>query len=115
MDASLSPLPMGAARQSARESSRIHRPADGRWSSRTPATIDFFSFFSCPRSATIRHFDYTDSDVSDGEDLATVVRLTTTGRLHPEIGARSLWSETSERIADLRQRRILGKAILTIE
>lgn len=83
--------------------------------SRTPATIDFFSFFNRPRSATIRHFDYTDSDVSDGEDLATLVRLTTTGHLHPEIGARSPWSETSARIADLRQRRILGKAILTIE
>jgi NADPH:quinone reductase-like Zn-dependent oxidoreductase len=83
--------------------------------SRTPATIDFFSFFARSRSATIRHFDYTDTDVSDGEDLATLVRLTTNGRLHPEIGARDPWSETSARIADLRQRRILGKAILTIQ
>jgi NADPH2:quinone reductase len=82
--------------------------------SRVPATIDFFSFFARPRSATIRHFDYTDSDVTDGEDLATLVRLTASGRLHPEIGSRHPWPETSARIADLRQRRIRGKAILTI-
>ena len=83
--------------------------------SRVPATIDFFSFFDRPRSATIQHFDYTDSDVSVAEDLETLVRLTATGRLHPEIGVRSPWEETSARIADLRQRRILGKAILTVQ
>ena len=82
--------------------------------SREPATIDFFSFFNRPRSASIRHFDYTDSDVTDGEDLATLVRLTASGRLHPEIGSRRPWGETSARIADLRQRRIRGKAILMI-
>ena len=83
--------------------------------SRVPATIDFFSFFDRPRSATIQHFDYTDSDVGVAEDLQTLVRLTAEGRLHPEIGARSPWQETSARIADLRHRRILGKAILTIQ
>ena len=81
---------------------------------RIPATIDFFSFFNQHQSATIRHFDYTDSDVSDGADLATLVRLVEAGRLHPEIGSVSDWGETSARLTDLRTRRIRGKAILTL-
>lgn len=82
--------------------------------SRVPATIDFFSLLARTRSAVIRHFDYTDSDVPDGADLATLVRLVHTGRLTPEIGVASPWEETSARIADLRARRIRGKAILRL-
>jgi len=80
--------------------------------SRVPATVDFFSFFDQHQSSTIRHFDYTDSDVPDGLDLATLVRLVDTGRLHPELGSVSGWEDTSSRIADLRARRIRGKTIL---
>lgn len=80
--------------------------------SRAPGTLDFFSFFDGHRSSTIRHFDYTDSDTSDALDLATLVRFVDTGRLHPEVGTVSDWAETSTRIADLRARRIRGKAIL---
>jgi NADPH:quinone reductase-like Zn-dependent oxidoreductase len=82
---------------------------------RRPATLDFFAFFDGHRSATIRHFDYTDSDLSDGEDLATLVRLVDAGRLHPEIGTVNAWPETAARIADLRARRIRGKAVLTLD
>lgn len=82
--------------------------------SRVPATLDFFSFFDQHRSSTIRHFDYTDSDVSDAVDLATLVRLVDTGRLHPEVGSVSGWENTSARIADLRARHIRGKAILHV-
>jgi len=82
---------------------------------RVPATVDFFSFFDRHQSASIRHFDYTDSDVADASDLATLVRLAANGRLHPEIGVVSPWQRTSETIADLRERRIRGKAILTVE
>ena len=85
----------------------------GQASRETPA-IDFFSFFNGHRSATIRHFDYTDSDVADGDDLATLVRLTASGRLHPEIGVVSPWQATAKCIADLRSRRILGKSILIL-
>jgi len=82
---------------------------------RVPPTIDFFSFFDRHQSATIRHFDYTDSDVPDGVDLATLVRLTHTGRLHPEIGSVSAWENAASLIADLRARRIRGKAILQLD
>ena len=77
--------------------------------------LDFFSFFAGHRSATIRHFDYTDSDVSDAQDLARLVQLVGAGRLHPEIGLTASWAETAGRIADLRERRIRGKVILIPE
>jgi NADPH2:quinone reductase len=83
--------------------------------SRAPATIDFFAFFDQHQSSMIRHFDYTDAQVPDALDLATLVRLVDTGRLHPEVGSVSSWEDTSSRIADLRARRIRGKAILHLE
>lgn len=82
--------------------------------SRVAATLDFFSFFDEHQSSTIRHFDYTESDRSDAFDLTTLVRFVDTGRLHPEVGSVSDWTDTSERIADLRARRVRGKAILHI-
>ena len=42
--------------------------------SRTPVTLDFFSYFE-QTGATIRHFHYEDSDVPANDDLATLVRL----------------------------------------
>ncbi|WP_019633409.1 zinc-binding dehydrogenase [Actinomadura atramentaria] len=83
--------------------------------SRRPVTLDFFRFFSGPTSATIRRFDYTDSDVPDGDDLATLVRLVAAGRLHPEIGRTGSWTETSKVLRDLRDRGIRGNAVLTVD
>ncbi|MFH8379808.1 zinc-binding dehydrogenase [Kitasatospora sp. NPDC018058] len=82
--------------------------------SRTPATLDFFDFFKGPESATLRHFHYADSDVPDGEDLATLVRLAAEGRLTPELGRVAPWAETAAVLTDLRERRIRGKAVLTV-
>jgi NADPH2:quinone reductase len=77
--------------------------------SRTPVTFDFFGGGV---GGSIRHFDYTRSDRSYGDDLAVLVRLVATGRLHPEIGIRRDWSRTAEAITDLRARRIRGNAVL---
>ncbi|MER6300216.1 zinc-binding dehydrogenase [Kitasatospora sp. NPDC001539] len=82
--------------------------------SRTPATLDFFDFFNGPESATLRHFHYADSDVPDGQDLAALVRLAAQGRLTPELGRIAPWEETATVLADLRERRIRGKAVLTV-
>ncbi|MFD9594747.1 zinc-binding dehydrogenase [Kitasatospora sp. NBC_01246] len=82
--------------------------------SRTPVTLDFFDFFAGPESATLRHFHYTDSDVPDGEDLATLVRLVGEGRLTPEVGRVAPWARTAAVLTDLRERRIRGKAVLTL-
>jgi len=82
--------------------------------SRTPATLDFFDFFAGPESAVIRHFHYLDADTRLSTDLATLLQLTDHGRLHPEIGRVSDWADTATTLTDLRDRRIRGKAVLTL-
>ena len=80
--------------------------------SRTPARLDFFAHFG-QAGATIRHFHYETDPPA--EDLATLVRLVATGRLHPELGFVAGWSRTATALAELRDRRIRGNAVLTIE
>ncbi|WP_034089535.1 zinc-binding dehydrogenase [Streptacidiphilus albus] len=82
--------------------------------SREPVTVDFFDLLAGARSATIRHFAYVDSDTPYGEDLATLVRLTAAGRLHPELGLVADWSATAEAITALRERRVRGNIVLTL-
>ncbi|MFI0787479.1 zinc-binding dehydrogenase [Streptomyces lydicus] len=82
--------------------------------SRTPVTLDFFDFFHGPESAVIRHFHYLDADSRLDDDLAALVRLTAEGRLHPEIGRVTDWADTATALTDLRDRRIRGKAVLTL-
>ncbi|MFF4490351.1 zinc-binding dehydrogenase [Streptomyces sp. NPDC001544] len=81
---------------------------------RTPATLDFFDFFTGPESAVIRHFHYLDADSRLDDDLTALVRLTVEGRLHPEIGRVTDWADTATTLTDLRDRRIRGKAVLTL-
>jgi NADPH:quinone reductase-like Zn-dependent oxidoreductase len=83
--------------------------------SRTPVTLDFFRFFDGPESATVRHFHYEDADTATADDLAVLVRLVDGGRLHPEIGRSADWAETAAVLTDLRERRVRGNAILTID
>ena len=82
--------------------------------SRRPATLSFFDIRDGPGSVTIRQFSYYDFDTPYGEDLAILVRLVATGRLHPEIGRMADWSDTAATLTDLYQRRIRGNAVLTI-
>ncbi|NUR03796.1 MAG: zinc-binding dehydrogenase [Streptomyces sp.] len=98
--------------------SRLARRGTLIWfgqASRTPTTLDFFDFFNGPESAVIRHFHYLDADTGLADDLATLVRLTQGGRLHPEIGRVADWAETATALTDLRERRIRGKAVLTLD
>ncbi|MFE0463039.1 zinc-binding dehydrogenase [Kitasatospora sp. NPDC058965] len=82
--------------------------------SRQPVTLDFFRILTGPTSATVRQFSYADVDEPDGADLATLVRLTAEGRLHPELGEVRDWTRTPELLADLRGRRVRGNAVLTV-
>ena len=82
--------------------------------SRSPATLSFFDLRDRPGSVTIRQFAYYDCATPYGEDLAILVRLVETGRLHPEIGRVADWSHTAAVLTDLDQRRIRGNAVLTI-
>ena len=79
-----------------------------------PSMLSFFALRDGPGSVTIRQFSYWDFPATYGEDLAILVRLVSTGRLHPEIGRIADWADTAATLADLRQRRIRGNAVLTI-
>ena len=82
--------------------------------SRMPSQLDFFEFFP-QTGATIRHFDHDDSPVPDSRDLATLVRLVASGRLHPEIGIVADWTQTASVLQELRERRIRGNAVLRVD
>ncbi|HZR49648.1 MAG TPA: zinc-binding dehydrogenase [Streptosporangiaceae bacterium] len=82
--------------------------------SRRPVTVSFFDLLYGATSATIQHFSYADSPVPYGDDLAVLLRLVASGRLHPEIGRIADWADTGTVLADLRDRRIRGNAVLTI-
>jgi NADPH2:quinone reductase len=79
-----------------------------------PSTLSFFALRDGPGSVTLRQFSYWDFPASYGEDLAILVRLVATGRLHPEIGRVADWADTAATIADLSKRRIRGNAVLTV-
>jgi NADPH:quinone reductase-like Zn-dependent oxidoreductase len=84
----------------------------GQASHRAPV-LDFFDWTG-GHSATLRKFLYSDSEVSDAADLATLVRLVAAGRLHPEIGLRAPWSETRDALSALLARRVRGNAVLEV-
>ena len=79
-----------------------------------PARADFFAVQNGPTDVTIRTLNYWTEADRDAEDLATLVDLVATGRLHPEIGEIADWSETPRVLADLRERRVRGNAVLTL-
>jgi NADPH2:quinone reductase len=79
--------------------------------SRDPAVLDFFAL---PERVTIRRFAYWPHDEPDRVDLRVLVDLVSSGRLHPEIGLLADWHETPAALVALRDRRVRGKAVLTI-
>jgi NADPH:quinone reductase-like Zn-dependent oxidoreductase len=81
--------------------------------SRARPQLDFFDWGGAT-SGTIRRFHYLESDVSVVADLETLVRLTASDRLHPEIGMVEPWDQSAVVIEMLRTRRIRGNAVLTI-
>ncbi|HEY1669900.1 MAG TPA: zinc-binding dehydrogenase [Trebonia sp.] len=102
---------LAAARRKARTSGIV------LWfgqASRTPPTIDFFDWVDGTAGAPVVAFHYERGDFADRGDLATLVRLTAAGRLHPEIGVLLPWEHTPDVIDAIRQRRLRGNAVLTL-
>jgi NADPH:quinone reductase-like Zn-dependent oxidoreductase len=78
-----------------------------------PASIDFFR--TIPQTPfTVKHFPHWVSQTTDGEDLATLVRLVAEGRLHPEVGVVAGWEETGAVLEELYGRRVNGNAVLKV-
>lgn len=81
--------------------------------SRQAPVLDFFDWRG-GASATLRKFSYVDSDVSDGDDLATLVQLVTDGHLHPEVDRVHTWQHTPAVLSALLARQVRGNAVLEI-
>lgn len=79
-----------------------------------PAALDFFAVMAGPVEVRLRNFVYWRQAERDVEDLRTLVALLAGGRLHPEIGVRASWRDTPQVLADLRQRRVRGNAVLEV-
>jgi NADPH:quinone reductase-like Zn-dependent oxidoreductase len=80
---------------------------------RKPAVLDFFDWTG-GAMATIAKFHYLDDPTPIADDLAALVRLTATGRLHPEIGLRDDWSNANAAITALLERRVRGNVVLDV-
>jgi NADPH:quinone reductase-like Zn-dependent oxidoreductase len=78
-----------------------------------PAVLDFFDWRGAT-SGTIRRFHYAEDDTTVGDDLAALVRLVSSGRLHVEIGLVDNWTRTPDALQALLARRVRGNAVLTI-
>ena len=81
--------------------------------SRQRPELDYFDWDGA-MSVTIRKFNYLDSTHTEADDLATLVRLVASRRLHPELGLVQDWSRTAESINALVHRQVRGNAVLTI-
>jgi NADPH:quinone reductase-like Zn-dependent oxidoreductase len=79
-----------------------------------PIQLDFFALLA-QTPFTLKHFPHWVAETTDAEDLRTLVDLTATDRLHPEVGRVADWTETASVLTDLNHRRICGNAILTID
>jgi NADPH:quinone reductase-like Zn-dependent oxidoreductase len=82
--------------------------------SRVRPEFDYFDWDGA-MSVTIRKFNYLDSTHTEAEDLATLVRLVATDRLHPEIGLTNDWSRAGDAIQALLNREVQGNLVLTID
>ena len=96
---------------------RKTRP-DGRifWfgqASMEPISLPFGTAMAS-HGVNIEVFSYHYTPDARDDDLATLVRLVDQRRLQIEIGRTDPWEQTSQVLADLRDRKIRGKAVLTV-
>lgn len=82
--------------------------------SRQPITVPFPTAMAS-HGVRIEVFSYHYTPAARDDDLATLVGLVAQGRLHIEVGREAPWDQTSEVLFDLRDRRIRGKAVLTVD
>ncbi len=74
-----------------------------------------FGLAMASHGVRIEVFSHHYTPAARDDDVATLVRLVGAGRLHPEIGRTESWTLTEQVLADLRDRRIRGKAVLLVD
>lgn len=86
-------------------------------SSGEPTTFDVSGFY--PRDGArlyaFRVFDQVARHRSGTRDLTLLAAELAAGRLHPQISLTTSWTEPGDALAALMERRVAGKAVLTID
>jgi NADPH:quinone reductase len=75
--------------------------------------INVYDFFGHEGARIVGYLSYAYPE-PPGPDLATLARLVATGRLDPVLGLVTSWTRLHDAITALAQRRLTGKAVLTI-
>ncbi|HEU5007664.1 MAG TPA: zinc-binding dehydrogenase [Jatrophihabitantaceae bacterium] len=80
-----------------------------------PARVKLTDFFGHEGARIVTYFSYASSDVATvGPDLAVLADMVARGALRPEVATVVDWRDAAEVISGLRERRFVGKAVLTI-
>ncbi|MGH3666273.1 MAG: zinc-binding dehydrogenase, partial [Egibacteraceae bacterium] len=84
-------------------------------SSGQPSALGFADFAGCPRARFLPFRVYESGEPPTfGQDLARLVALVASGRLHPGIGFLGDWGEPQAAVVALRDRQVRGKAVLEV-
>lgn len=86
-------------------------------SSSEPTTFDVSTFYPRPgaRLYGLRVFDELERNGSGVRDLRFLAERVAAGRLDTQIGVTRSWRDAGETLEDLLERRVRGKAVLTID
>ena len=76
--------------------------------------INIYDFFGHEGARIVAYLSYAHPE-PPGPDLATLARLVATGRLDPVVGLVTSWTRLQDAITVLTQRRLAGKAVLTVD
>jgi NADPH2:quinone reductase len=89
----------------------------GHSSAPDPTTFDVSRFYNrgAPRLYGLRLWDELDRTRSGARDLGLLVAELAAGRLDPQIGLTVSWHEADRALAALMERRVAGKAVLTLD
>ncbi|MFC5007430.1 zinc-binding dehydrogenase [Dactylosporangium cerinum] len=82
-------------------------------SSGAKTPIDIYDFIGHEGARLVSYLSYAHPQ-PPGPDLGILVDLVATDRLHPTLGLAADWSQLDDVLAALQQRRLSGKAVLTI-
>jgi NADPH2:quinone reductase len=83
-------------------------------SSAEPMPFSFSEFAPGHEFARIQTFMSYAPGPGFDRDLTTLARLVADGRLHAHIGRETDWTEATALVADMRERRLAGKAVMRI-
>jgi NADPH2:quinone reductase len=77
------------------------------------APLDIFDFASCPNAKLVGLFLH-EPGPRCGEELTTLLDHLAHARLRPVIGFTDDWTRTAHALAEMRARRVRGKAVLLV-